>query len=166
MALICGKCKNTGDIVVHCGELLLGKVAHQVHAFTIGDGHDVEEKGLHVKEQRLVVEKEFGEKTQVLAVLFLLVAVHFKVGNVALSVDLLAGRVPKRTLGRVSLKYSGGVHALEAKLANVQLQAALKVIRVRRGVPNVDLMLSKDDTLDARVTSGRGGSVFRLKFKR
>jgi hypothetical protein len=40
-----------------------------VAALGVCDGHDVEEKGLHVKVERLVVEEEFGQEAEVLAVL-------------------------------------------------------------------------------------------------
>lgn len=46
----------------------LREVSHQVAACVIGLGHHVEEEGLHVVVERLMVQEEFGQKTQVLAV--------------------------------------------------------------------------------------------------
>ena len=36
----------------------------------VGDGHHVEEEGLHVEVERLVVQEELGQQAEVLAVLF------------------------------------------------------------------------------------------------
>ena len=51
------------------GVLLLAEVADEVAALGVGDGHDVEEEGLHVEVERLVVQEELGQQAQVLAVL-------------------------------------------------------------------------------------------------
>ena len=46
----------------------LGEVADQVAAGVVCLGHDVEEEGLHVVVQRLVVQEQLGQETEVLAV--------------------------------------------------------------------------------------------------
>ena len=52
------------------GVLLLAEVADEVAALGVGDGHDVEEEGLHVEVERLVVQEELGQQAEILAVLF------------------------------------------------------------------------------------------------
>ena len=49
--------------------LLLAEVADEVAPFCVCNGHDVEEEGLHVEVERLVVQEELGQQAQVLAVL-------------------------------------------------------------------------------------------------
>ena len=61
-------------------------------------GKDVEEEGFDVVVERLVVEEELGEKTQVLAVDLVGVAVHFKDGQVVASVNLVGRRVKQSAL--------------------------------------------------------------------
>ena len=51
------------------GVLLLAEVADEVAPFCVCNGHDVEEEGLHVEVERLVVQEELGQQAQVLAVL-------------------------------------------------------------------------------------------------
>lgn len=46
----------------------LGEVAHDVEAFAVVLRHDVEEEGVCVIVQRLVVKETLGQKTQVLGV--------------------------------------------------------------------------------------------------
>ena len=50
------------------GASYLGEVADQVAAGVVCLGHDVEEEGLHVVVQRLVVQEQLGQETEVLAV--------------------------------------------------------------------------------------------------
>lgn len=46
----------------------LGEVAHDVEALAVILGHDVEEEGVCVIVQRLVVQEALGQQTQVLGV--------------------------------------------------------------------------------------------------
>ena len=54
----------------------LGEVADQVAALAVVLGEHIEEEGLHVVVQRLVVQKQLGQQTQVLTVDCAHVAVH------------------------------------------------------------------------------------------
>ena len=61
-------------------------------------GKDVEEEGFDVVVERLVVEEELGEETQVLAVDLVGVAVHLEDGQVVASVDLVGRWVKQSAL--------------------------------------------------------------------
>ena len=58
---------------------------------------DVEEKGVHVKIEGLVVQKKLGQQTQVLAVDFVLGAVHLEHRNGAFAVNFVSWGLPHRT---------------------------------------------------------------------
>ena len=67
----------------------LGEVADEVAAELVVGGEHVEEERLDIVVQRLVVEKQFGEKTQVLAVDLVGVAIHLEHGEVVSAVDFV-----------------------------------------------------------------------------
>ena len=46
----------------------LGEVANQVGAVAVNLGEDVEHERVHVKVERLVIEEQLGQQTQVLAI--------------------------------------------------------------------------------------------------
>jgi hypothetical protein len=46
--------------------------------FRIRYGHDIEEKGLYVIVERLVVQETFGDKAEILAILFVLLSAHLE----------------------------------------------------------------------------------------
>ena len=54
---------------------------------------DVEEEGLHIKVQGFVVKEQLSQQTQVLAVEFAGVAVHFKDWQGLVPVDFISWRV-------------------------------------------------------------------------
>ena len=55
--------------------------------------HDVEQEGISVVVQRLVIEKKLCKKTQILGVRLILPAVDFEKRDVALPVNLVSGRM-------------------------------------------------------------------------
>ena len=55
-------------------------------AVGVGSGHHVEEEGLHVVVERLVVEERLGDQTKVLTVLLVLLTTHLK-RQLCVSVD-------------------------------------------------------------------------------
>ena len=82
------------DIVLNLtvrGLLLLGKVPDDVRPVLVHLAQDVEEERVHVEIQRLVVQEEFGQETEALAVKLKLLSVDFEDGEVSLPVDLLPG---------------------------------------------------------------------------
>jgi hypothetical protein len=74
--------------------------------FRVGRGHHIEEKGLHVVVESLVVEKAFGDEAEVLAVLLVLLPAHLEDGELVLPIDLVAGRVAPHALSAVSLHHA------------------------------------------------------------
>ena len=63
---------------------LLGEVSNQVAAFGVVFREDVEEKGLDVVVQGLVVQEQLHQQAEVLAVDLVHVAVHLEHGQVVL----------------------------------------------------------------------------------
>lgn len=90
---VLGKNHDTGEVVVLRGMFLFGEVAKDVTATTVRLCHHVEEEWLHVKVERLVFKEEFGHETEVLTIHLVLLPVHFKHGQLALPVNLVAGWV-------------------------------------------------------------------------
>ncbi len=76
----------------------LGEVADQMTPVFVVLGENVEEERLDVVVQRLVVEEELGEQTQVLTVDLVRVAVHLEHGQVLAPVNLIRRRVVQTTL--------------------------------------------------------------------
>lgn len=85
----------------------LGEVAHDVEAFAVVLRHDVEEEGVCVIVQRLVVKETLGQKTQVLGVTLVLTSIDLKEGYGALAINLVAWRMPQVTLRLRKRKGSG-----------------------------------------------------------
>ncbi len=65
-------CRSSQSLTAYIVEVAnhahLGEVANHVTAVAISLRHHVEEEGLDIVVQRLVVEKQLGQQTQVLAV--------------------------------------------------------------------------------------------------
>ena len=76
----------------------LWEVADQVAAIVVVVRQHVEEEGLDVVVERLVVEEELREQTQVLAVDLAHVAVHLKHRVLATPVDLVGRRLKQAAL--------------------------------------------------------------------
>ena len=93
--------------------------------------HHVEEKGLDVEIESFVVEKEFGQQTQILTVHFVLLSVHFKHGNVIFSINLIARRMAPHALSQVAPQDGWAVHddignrgKKETKIAKTKLRSS------------------------------------------
>ena len=65
-------------LIVHVHVQYLGEVPHNVAALFVHLCQNVEEKWLHIKVQCLVVQKEFGQQTEILAADLVVTAVHLK----------------------------------------------------------------------------------------
>lgn len=59
---------DAADIVVQRAPLLLGEVADEPRSSFIRFGHNVEEEGLDVVVERLMIEEHLGEQAEVLTV--------------------------------------------------------------------------------------------------
>ena len=79
----------------------LGEVSHEVAACVVCLSHDIEQEGLHVVVQRLVVEEQLGQQTQILAVDLVLLAVYFKHRYGSLPVHFISRGMLPHTLGLV-----------------------------------------------------------------
>ena len=134
---------NAGYIVLLLTGLLLGKIPHQVTSLAIVLGQDVEQKGLNIVVQGLVVQEELGEKTEVLAVDFTDCTVHLVNGDVVFPVYLVGGRMEPLTLGSVAIQDITCLHVLDAKLTNVQRRQHGILLRVGGGEPRLDQVLSE-----------------------
>ena len=84
---------DAGEVVVLRGVFLLGEVAKDVAATTVRLCHHVEEERLHVKIECLVLQEQFGHQAEVLAVDFVLFSIHFKDGELVLTVDFVSRRM-------------------------------------------------------------------------
>lgn len=110
------------DVVLLLAELLLGKVANQVAAFAIVDGQDVEEERFDVVVERFVIEEKLGQQTEILAIDFVDVAIHFEDGQVIFAIDFRSWRMPPQALGHVSIQNGATLHVLETELAQEQFR--------------------------------------------
>ena len=82
-ALILWHDHDAGDVVLLSAVLLLAEVADEMRALLVVLREYVEEERLDIVVERLVVEKELGEQTQVLTIDFGRVAVHLENGEVS-----------------------------------------------------------------------------------
>lgn len=85
--------EDARHVVLLSGLLLLGEVAHDVEPTLVPLRHHVEEEGVGVVVEGLVVEEELGEQAKVLCVDLVHAAVDFEEGDGLLAVDLVAGWV-------------------------------------------------------------------------
>ena len=80
----------------------------------------VEQERLHIVVERLVVEEELREQTQLLAVALLQLPVHLEHRQRAVLVDLVARRVPHRAFLHVALELLLCEQVVQTELADVQ----------------------------------------------
>ena len=121
LPLAVGHGHDAGHVVLLQTVLLLAEVPHQVAALGVVLGQDVEEERLHVVVERLVIEEEFDEETEVLTVDLVGVAVHLEHRHAVPSVDLHPGRVAPRALLQMLLEDGPRLHVLQTELTEEQL---------------------------------------------
>mmetsp|Transcript_41598 Transcript_41598/g.106452 ORF Transcript_41598/g.106452 Transcript_41598/m.106452 type:complete len:349 (+) Transcript_41598:700-1746(+) len=148
LALVRRQREDARQVVLLLRGLLLGKVAHHVVPRGVVLREDVEQEGVHVVVERLVVQEELGEVAQVLAVHLLLAPVHLKHGDVAVAVDLVAGRVQHRVLAQVAHHHVALLEEVERELAKVQLLDVVVLCREGRKVPGVHVVAAQLDHVD------------------
>ena len=81
----------------------LAEVPHQVTALAVILGEDIEQEGLHVVVERLVIEEQLGDVAQVFRVNLLLLRVKLKHADLVISVYLITWRAPYVASLRVGL---------------------------------------------------------------
>ena len=111
--------------------------------FTIIDGEHIEEKGLYIIVEGLVVQKELCEEAEVLAEYLASHSINFKDREVPLAVNLIGWWMEPVTLGPVTPEDASALHVLEAELTQVELWQHGILLRVRRGIPCLDFILAK-----------------------
>ena len=87
--------------------------------FIVKFRHDVKEKRVCVVIKRFMVEKQFGQKAQILRVVFVFSAVDFEKGDRAFAIDFVARRMTQQTFGRMSLETSQRFRVFETKFAEI-----------------------------------------------
>ena len=104
LALVAWQREDAREVVLLRRVLLLREVADHVRARVVHLADDVEEEGLDVVVERLVVEEELGEEAEVLAEDALVLGVDLEDRDVVrrrlLAVDLVARLVERLALGR------------------------------------------------------------------
>lgn len=87
-----------GYVVFLLTVFFLREISDEMASFAVVFRQDIEQEGLNVVVQGLVVEEQFGEEAQVLTVYLVGVSVDLEHGDVAAAVDLRGGRVAPQTL--------------------------------------------------------------------
>lgn len=77
----------------------LREISDHVTAFVVHFRHHVEQEWLDVVVQRLVVQEQLGQQTQILTVQLVLLAIHFEHRQATFPVYLVAGRLTPNALG-------------------------------------------------------------------
>lgn len=78
--------------------LLFGEVSDNVRPLAIHLAEDVEEKGIHVEVEGLVIQEELGQEAETLAIQLVVLPIDLPDGEGPLPVDLLPGRLAGRAL--------------------------------------------------------------------
>ena len=117
-------------------------------ALAIDLGQHVEQEWLHVEIQRLVIQKQLRQETEILTVDLVIAAVHLEDGNSPLAIDLPPERLPQLALAQVLDVGGLQSHVLEAVLADPELSLLAVLLWVGREVPGVYLVFSDDDLVD------------------
>mmetsp|Transcript_158 Transcript_158/g.437 ORF Transcript_158/g.437 Transcript_158/m.437 type:complete len:335 (+) Transcript_158:66-1070(+) len=148
-SLVAGQREDARQVVVLLGNALLGEVANHVRALVVARADHVEEEGLHVVVESLVVQEELREQAQVLAEDALHARVYLVHRHFAVSVDLVARRVEALApRPHVALQLALPGKVVEVVLAPVERVAVGVLLWEGREVPRVHLVLADGDTRD------------------
>ena len=145
LALVLGQGQDAGDVVAFGGFFLFGEVADEVVAVVVAAAHDVEEERVDVVVERLVIEEEFAEETEVAAPGALAAAVDFEEADEVVAVDFVAGRVAHLAFGAVPVEGAFGAEVAEAELVEVDHVGVGEFLWVGGEVPGFDLVLAHLD---------------------
>lgn len=118
-ALVLREREDAGDVVALGGFFFLGEVADEVAAVSGAGGHAVEEERVHVVVERLMIEEQFTQQTEITTPGPLPSAVDLEEGDVVVAVDFVAGRVHERAFRAVSLKGPFTGEIAQAELADM-----------------------------------------------
>lgn len=110
--------------------------------------HDVEQKGVRVVIEGLVVEEELRQQTEVLCIAFVLSAVDFEEGNRVFAVDFVAGRISQVAFGDVPLQTLSALPVLQAEFTDIDAVECAELLGVWREVPGLDSVLAELNQLN------------------
>lgn len=137
LALVLRQRENARDVVALCALLFLGEVPDQMAAVPVARGHAVEQEGVDVVVQRLMVEEQLAQQAQVATPTALAAAVDLEEADVVVAVDFVAGGVQERAFGAVALEGPPGAEIRQAELADVDHVFFGEGQRVGREVPGL-----------------------------
>lgn len=112
----------------------------------VSTAHAVEQEGVDVVVQCLVIEEELAQQTEVATPGSLTPAVDFEEGNVVIAVDFVSGWVHEGAFGTVTLEGALVVEVSQAELVNVYDVCIGERCRVWREVPRLDIVFAHLET--------------------
>merc|ERR1719220_830950 len=131
--------KNAGNIVPVWGLLFFGEISHYVGPVFVDLTQDVEDEGLHIEIQSLVIQEQFGQQAEVLTVELAFLPVNLEYAGRSLPVDLFtACWLVDLTVGHVAPVGLLVLHVLQTILTDPQLGTLPVLLGVRREIPGVD----------------------------
>ena len=117
-------------------------------AVLVAFAHDVEQEGVDVVVERLVVEEELRQQAEVLAVGAGGGAVDLEDRDRVGAVDLVPGRVHRVAPLHVARERLASLHKMQVELAKVERVAVGVALREGRVVPGLHLPAAEDDLVD------------------
>lgn len=142
LALILRQRQDTRHIIPLRALLLLAEIADQMTAVPIARRHAIEQERIDVVIQRLMIQKQFAQQTQVPTPASLAAPVDLEEADVVVAVDLVAGRVQERAFGAVALEGPARAQVREAVFADVQHVFFGEGERVGGEVPGLHFVLA------------------------
>ena len=141
-ALVLREGEDAGDVVSFGRFFFFGEVADEVAAVRVAGSHAVEEEGVDIVVQSLVVKEEFREETEVPTPGALAAAVNLEERDAVVTVYLVTRRVQEGALEAVPCERSGRGEVAEAVFADVDHVFFGEGERVGTEVPGLELELS------------------------
>lgn len=114
-----GEREDAGEVVAFGAVFFFREVADHVAAVRGAGAHDIEEEGVDVVVEGLVVEEEFAEEAEVAAPGSLPPAVDLEERDCVVPVDLVSRRVVERAFGAVTLEGLQRGEVRQAELVDV-----------------------------------------------
>lgn len=111
-------------------------------------GHDIEQEGISVIVEGLVIQKQLGQEAEILGIHLVLPAVDLEEGNGVLPVDFVAGRMAQIAFGQMPFQALATLPVLQAELADVDAGHLAELLRVGGEVPRLYPMPAQLDHLD------------------
>ena len=113
------KGQYAGQVISLRADLFLREISDNVGSGVVDGTYDVEPKGIDIVVQSLVVQKELGQKAEVLAVNLVVLSIDFVDTQSQLAVYFCSGGCPVGAGGPVFAKGFSLAHVFQAELADV-----------------------------------------------